>query len=64
MTLKDYLVKKKLTHKKLAQKIDVDTAQMSRLVNGIHMPSLKTAYKIYLATGKQVKLQDWFSNEG
>ena len=30
MTLKDYLVKKKLTHKKLAQKIDVETAQMSR----------------------------------
>ena len=60
MHLKDYKYKNRLTFRSLGTKLDIDAAQLVRYTNGLMLPSLKTAYKIYKATGKQVDLIDWF----
>lgn len=63
MTLKSYMIKNNLTLKKLEAKVGIDFRTLSGYVSGRIQPSLKSAYKIYKKTNKQVKLKDWFEGD-
>jgi transcriptional regulator with XRE-family HTH domain len=60
MTFKEYLVKNHITYRAFAERVNIDAAQLVRYANGQRLPSLKSAYKIYIATKKVVNLQSWF----
>lgn len=63
MTLRQYLDKRKMSFRKFSALVDIDAAQLNRYVNTINRPSIETAYKIYLATGRKVNLKDWFEED-
>ena len=63
MTLKEYLQKYGISFRAFSKIVDIDQAQLNRYANGIHKPSLETAYKIYKATKKKVNLKDWFHGQ-
>lgn len=60
MPFKEYIKKSGMTFRAFSMIVGIDQAQLNRYANGIKTPSLENAYKIYLATKKQVKLEDWF----
>lgn len=62
MTLKEYLTKNKISFRSFSKVVNIDQAQLNRYANGIQQPSLGNAYKIYKATKKKIKLEDWFAD--
>jgi transcriptional regulator with XRE-family HTH domain len=59
MTLKEWLNKNKVSQKTIAAQLNMDTARLSRIVNGRENPTLFQADEIYRLTNKKVTLQDW-----
>lgn len=59
MTLSEYLKKTGISYRSFSVKVDIDASQLNKYAKGAKAPSIKNAYKIYLATKKQVGLEDW-----
>lgn len=57
--LKDYLKEKGINQKWLAQKIKTTETNLSSIVNGKSIPTLRLAYEIEKNTNKEVTLYDW-----
>lgn len=53
----------RITFKAFSYKVGIAEAQLNRYANGAQLPNLRNAYKIYEASNKRVKLQDWFEGE-
>lgn len=60
MVLKQYLTRHKITYRAFSSTVDIDSAQIARYANGLILPSLKNALKIFKSTKRQVGLEDWF----
>lgn len=60
MPFKEYIKKSGMTFRAFSLVVKIDQAQLNRYANGLKKPSLENAYKIYIATKKKVKLEDWF----
>ena len=60
MVLKQYLVKNMITYRAFSKMVEIDSAQIARYANGLRLPNLRNALKIFKATKKQVALEDWF----
>ena len=54
------MAENKLTLKKMEAKTGIDHRMLSLYTNRHRLPSLKNAYRIYIGSGKKVKLEDWF----
>ena len=63
MTLKEYLILKKLTQKKFAEICGVTQPTICRLIKKKVSPTLDTAIKIAKATKNKVNFQD-FKHKG
>lgn len=63
MTLKEYIEKYQYTYRTLGMVCDIDWTKLWKFANGKGRPSLPNAYKIYMATDKQVGIEDWFKDE-
>ena len=46
--------------RKFAKKCGIDHRVLQRYYCGNNLPGLRNAFKIYKATGRKVKLGDWF----
>lgn len=62
MTFKEY-IRKYSSLRKFAKKVGIDYRVLQRYYCGKSLPSLRSAYKIYVATGRKVKLGDWFNGD-
>lgn len=61
MPFLEYLKKEGMTFRAFSKIVDIDQTQLSRYAHGRKKPSLENAYKIYLASKKKIKLEDWFN---
>ena len=61
--LRDYLTKNNLTLRAFSTKADIDQSQISRYINGITKPTLENAYKIYRATKKAIRMEEWLDDK-
>lgn len=58
-TLREYLKKHKLTLRAFSIISDIDQSQLSRYLNGFSKPTIESAYKIYRASNRFVKMEEW-----
>ena len=63
MSLRDYLLKQKMSGKKFARLLCKSQSHMCDIINGKKNPSFKLAIKIETATGGVVHRTNWFPNE-
>jgi transcriptional regulator with XRE-family HTH domain len=63
MTLKEYLKKSSLTFRAFSLLVNIDAAQLCRYANGQQLPSLESAYKIYIKSKRKVNLKDWMDEK-
>lgn len=54
MHLDEYLFRNKITQRKFADEIDITSAYLSHIINGVHVPSVKLAKNIEEKTQGQV----------
>lgn len=59
MTLKEYRQKYTLSLVQLADKLDMDKAQLCKYLGGSRSPSLETAKKIEVKTEGEVPMEAW-----
>lgn len=63
MNLKQYKEKYGHTLKGLEAKLGVDFRILSRYLKGSSLPSLTMAYKIFVKSGKKVKMESWLKGK-
>lgn len=61
--LKEYIIKRDITQGAMATTIDTTDANLSRIINGLQMPSIEIAVKISKATDGYVIPED-FTRDG
>lgn len=59
----DWLKENIVSRAALAERLGVSRGYMSDLANGNKKPSLEIAMRIHLATGGEVTLESWFSED-
>lgn len=59
MDLRTYIFEKRITATEIAKKVGTTPGQVSLWANKKQIPNMRFASKIYLATEKQVGIEDW-----
>lgn len=62
--IREYLAKRNMTQGELAGLLDTTEANLSRVINGVHLPGLILALKIKAATDGYVVPDDFGKPEG
>lgn len=63
MKLNEYLEINKISQSAFSRLAQLDQAQISRFLGGLSKPSVEAAYKIYRATKKKVKMEEWVDDK-
>lgn len=59
MKLKEYLTKSDITQAQFGRKTGISVAALSQYITGKAVPSLQTAVKIWKATKRKVRPEEW-----